>query len=301
MELAIMDILLRMKEYPYGVRYVKDGERPMGDFIETDAENEVRDKENFFKAWGENPEDRIKAKKLIRLSYDLKKSEGEEAACGMIRKALEIDPGYPDANREMGALLLQMGEVDDAGGYLETAWLNDKDNAATGLIYALYKITGKREDEALLILQELADKDEGARTLASIYFNMGRCYRRLGNNDEAVRHFRQALQIDRNYVQALKEMFAVYMDRNDYVAALTCTEKIVKLQPDNAEVVNDMGVLLYTLGRGREAFEVLTRAVRLRADYKEAVINLRQVAESLGIPIEKELKQYALTTGNGIK
>jgi spore maturation protein CgeB/Tfp pilus assembly protein PilF len=296
-ELAIRDILLRMKEWPYGVRTVKDSGKPLTDSIKLTAANQMEDQARFLKAWGENPENRIRSRKLIKLSYDLKKSEGEEVAYGLLKKALEMDPAYPDASREMGTFLLQKGSVNEASLCLEKAWRNDEENVATGIMYSLCLITRKREREALGILEQLTERSEGTQTMASIYFNIGRCYKRLGENEEAIRHFEQALQIDPNYLQALKEMFALYMGNHDYRAALNCTEKMAKLQPNSAEVANDMGVLLYTLGRAREALEVLKGAVKLDTNHKEAVTNLKQVAESLGIPIDKEIKQRAATAG----
>ncbi len=216
----------------------------------------------------------------------------------LCKKALALDPDYPQACREWGSLLLEDGKGEVAGAYLEKAWSEGEEDVPAGILYALHLIASKRESEAIQLLQDLAGKEMSPRERTSILFNLGRCYRRLRNTTEAVGHLRRALEVDPGYVQIFKELFSIYMESEDLRAALECSEKITMIQPGNVEAMNDMGVLLFTLGRKEEAFEVLKTAVALNGSFRDALENLQQVAESLGFRTDLEPARNLLSGGN---
>ncbi len=297
-ETAVEDLLLRLRERGFGVVTRTDSETPETYTNAAGVERETQDEKAFSRAWGADPEARLKAKKLIGLSYTLKGKAKKEVVRALCREALDMDPDYPEACREWGSLLLEDGKLEPAGRYLEKAWREGEADVPAGILYALYHIAGKRETEAIELLQGLGEEEMSPRERTSILFNIGRCHRRLGDISQAVMYFERALEVDPNYVRILKELFSIHMGSGDLRAALDCSEKITKIQPGNAEAMNDMGVLLFNLGRGEEAFEFLKRAVALDDNFPDALENLRQVAEAIGTELDPALERNAERRGN---
>lgn len=285
-DLALKDLLFRMKARSFEVQTMQGNGKPLTAYGEVDPKKREEDEDRFARRWGRDPETRLQAERLVRISSDLRAQGGEDEALALLNQALAMDPGLDDAHRELGSLLLQNGKPVEAEVHLMEAWSGDRDDVASGLMVALCLLVQKREKEALDLLHALQDKDACLLEKTSILYNMGRCHRRLGNPEEATRFLKQAIEIDPAYIRAQKELFAIFAESQAYPSALARLEKIIQLEPKNAEPVNDMGVILFTVGRKQEALEVLQRAVRVDRTYKMAYENLRLVAEDLGVQID---------------
>jgi len=296
-DLALKDMLLRMKKCSFDVQTMLDHGKPLKDYGAIDPKKREKDEGRFAKKWGTDPELRLQADRLLRISTDLRGQGAEEEALALIKKALAMDPGLDDARRELGSLLLQNGKPTEAEEHLIKAWSSDKDNVATGLMVVLCRFVQKREKEALDLLHELLNKDTCLLEKTSILYNMGRCHRRLGNPEEAKRFLEQAIEIDPAYIRAQKELFSIFAECQDYTSALVQLEKIIQLEPKNAEAVNDMGVILFTLGRKQEALDVLQRAIKVDRTYKTAYDNLMLVAEDLGVRMKEGSKPNRVHAG----
>jgi pentatricopeptide repeat protein len=59
-----------------------------------------------------------------------------------------------------------------------------------------------------------------------------------------------------------------------YQDALVCMQEHLRIAPDNAEVLNDTGAILYCLGRSNEAIDYFVKAQSLRNDSAEIVWNM---------------------------
>jgi putative thioredoxin len=81
-----------------------------------------------------------------------------------LRRALELDPGHPGARRELGRLLLQRGDTEEATGLLEGA---SGDFVADGLLAraALLAGTSAAEHDALADAFDAWDRGERATAL----------------------------------------------------------------------------------------------------------------------------------------
>jgi hypothetical protein len=59
-----------------------------------------------------------------------------------------------------------------------------------------------------------------------------------------------------------------------YQDAMVCMQEHLRMDPDDAEVLNDTGAILHCLGRSKEAIDYFVKAQRLRNDSAEIVWNL---------------------------
>ena len=67
-----------------------------------------------------------------------------------------------------------------------------------------------------------------------------------------------------------------------YQDALVCMQEHLRMVPDDAEVLNDTGVILHCLGRSKEAIDYFVKAQRLRNDSAEIVWNLAEAYLAIG-------------------
>lgn len=74
--------------------------------------------------------------------------------------------------------------------------------------------------------------------------------------------------------EVLKQTALRLFNEKKYEAALAAWEKLTLSLPTDAEIYNNMGLVLKKLGRREEAYQAYTKALALQADYPEALNNL---------------------------
>jgi Flp pilus assembly protein TadD/ADP-heptose:LPS heptosyltransferase len=142
---------------------------------------------------------------------------------------------------------------------------------------------------------------------AVLSISLGNMLRRGKRMDEAVLHFRQALQLDPQSLEAATNCGELLFDLGRYAEALECFDVAAKLNPDSAvlyqmrgvclqeanrfaeaeadyeksialnsslaETHSNLGLLHSRLGRSEQAFASIDRALELRPDFSEALNN----------------------------
>ena len=108
---------------------------------------------------------------------------------------------------------------------------------------------------------------------------------------EAESTLQQALSIDPQQTYALFLSGLLKINQSDFDAALEYLSQAAKLDPDDAEVQNHLGVVLSELGQRESGEAALRKAVQLQPEYTDAHINLAVVYASQDPPF-KELAKY---------
>jgi len=86
--------------------------------------------------------------------------------------------------------------------------------------------------------------------------------------------------------------------KGDLKKALSCYQKATEIDPQNAEVYNDIGVVYESLGNTQEALKMYKKAIKIDADYLPAYTNLALLYESLG-DIKKATKYWIIRYRKG--
>lgn len=282
--LALEDLLLRMRALGFEVReqVCPSGSKEIDSSCQTFSAAQ-EDRERFVRAWGFDPERRLRAKRLLRIAADLRAQRHDDLALSVLQRALSLDPDWEEARRELGGFLLYRGDARQAEPHLAASWSHDPAHVPGGLLYGLCLLHLKEEPKALEVLLPLLEQKTCLLEKTSLLYNIGRCHRRLGDRREALRRLQEALDLDPSYMRAHQELLSMYIEAQDFAAALRCLERIVELDPKNPEAVNDLGVVLHTLGRDREALEVFQKALRIDPSYRPAAKNLEIVAATLNV------------------
>lgn len=113
-----------------------------------------------------------------------------------------------------------------------------------------------------------------------------------GRPDEAMAHFREALRLKPDYAEALNNMGQALETQGHIEEAIAHYQDALRVDPDYFDAQYNLGRLLQKLGRP-EALETLTVAVRLRPDFAEARNSLGNSLEKLGRH-EEALAQYEM-------
>lgn len=159
------------------------------------------------------------------------------------RKAVELDPDYPEARLRMGNNAVQLGNL----------------------------------REALLLYEE----EEEVAPSSALYVRMGRTYAELGVADSARMAYEKAVALDSNNANA-HMMFGQFLEEaGEIEAALVHSRKALELQPEHPNYQFAVGAQLYQAGHLEEAAEYLKRAADARLLHYPAQYNLGQVLTRL--------------------
>jgi Tfp pilus assembly protein PilF len=127
----------------------------------------------------------------IRLGEKLKDKGLDEKALREFEKAMEMDPGNPEAHIVLGFSLLKQKNVDQALQIFQKAVeLNPRSTDAKIGLGSAYRMQGKI-DKALKILKSglILSPDS-----ALIHLELGKIYESLGNINDALKHYKQAAE-----------------------------------------------------------------------------------------------------------
>jgi tetratricopeptide (TPR) repeat protein len=106
------------------------------------------------------------------------------------------------------------------------------------------------------------------------YYNLARAEILDGRMEEGIDHLRQMLKIRPDHAEALSNLGVALSSQGRYVEATPYFEDAVKLKPDDARMHNNLGQALGLDGRYDEAKEHFQEALRLLPDFGKAYYNL---------------------------
>ena len=124
-------------------------------------------------------------------------------------------------------------------------------------------IWAKKFREALIILEtqwELLAEEGEARYL------VGSVLAELGAPQQAIGHFRKALELAPNHIMVLIKLAPLYSQLGETDSSIAVYERALELYPDNIILLSDYGLLLGQSGQTDKALKFLLRAQRLEPD-----------------------------------
>lgn len=153
------------------------------------------------------------------------------------RKALEINPRYPDAHYNLAALLVRQGKNQDAMAHFVEA------------------------------LQLKPDKVEAHNDLGGLLAKQGKI-------QEAIVHFAEAVRINPNYAAAYLNLGIVLVQQGRNKEAIPYFNEALGINPKDARIHNNFAVALAKVGKTEEALAHYNQALQINPDYADAHFNL---------------------------
>lgn len=120
--------------------------------------------------------------------------------------------------------------------------------------------------------------------------NIASIYLEKGDNDkavEAISNARKESPNDINIILTAADIAYKMKDNNKFISLM---EEAVKQQPDNEVIYNNIGIVSRVEGKIEEATKAFKKAIELKPDYKEAIINLADTELKKEDAIVKEME-----------
>jgi Flp pilus assembly protein TadD len=145
----------------------------------------------------------------------------------------------------------------------------------------LEKYVAKKYDEAIASLKRAASLDPKSNTSLNAYDYMARAYSQLGDNDAAIRTYKQSLRVEPNQSDIQLALGNVYFMEDRVEEAVAAYEKATQLDP-NATNRYSLAQGYLALGRYEEAERQFEAVKKLTPREPEADVGLGQTYAKLG-------------------
>jgi tetratricopeptide (TPR) repeat protein len=124
-----------------------------------------------------------------------------------------------------------------------------------------------------------------------VHYNLGLALAKKGGTKEAIAHYREALRINPNDVDANNNLGNILAKSGKYDEAIGHYFQALKADPEDAKGYNNLGNVLSSLGRNREAIDRYREALQIKPDFAQAHYNLGRSLAELG-EVEGAIESY---------
>ena len=235
-----------------------------------------------------------------------------DEAIAQYRKALDIDPNYPEAHNNLAVALAEVGKSSEAIIQLEEAVRLRPDYLKGHINLGNLLFGAGRLDEAIVQFQEvlkinpydvtvhnnlgIALAQKGRRddaitqfqivlnldpANADAHFNLGVALAGKGQFNDAIAQYQAALKINPNLVTARNNLGNLLFQTGRRDDAIVEFQGALQMTPQDANLHNNLGVALAQKGRVNDAIAQFQEALRLKPGYIDAQKNLARAQASL--------------------
>jgi tetratricopeptide (TPR) repeat protein len=189
----------------------------------------------------------------------------KEAAFENFQAALRFDPSDPNANVELGRLLLERGNVEGAVRHFQTALdAEPKCGAAHHFLGRVLLSHGQLDEAAShlrVALQLVPDQATGLG--AAVESDLGLCLLQQGQLDKAAALFADVLRLDPERAEAHYHLGLALLRRGERDRAAACFRDTLRLNPRDELAHLNLGIILKDQGDSTAAQRELRAALEL--------------------------------------
>lgn len=212
-----------------------------------------------------------------------------DAAEADLKKAVALQPGFYDAERVLGRLLLDRAgndraKIEGALTHLQAAYRINPDDLATGMAVSQILLQSNRTAEAEKVLSSMLERAPDQRGLN---YNYAQVLTKLGRGDESRRFLERAVEVDPTFGPAILQLIDLYQKSNEWGRAADLLQPLVNEDPANVDLQRQQGFFFLRAGmteKARDRFQSLLKAdpKDTRAQYylAEALSDLEQYPEA---------------------
>ena len=213
-----------------------------------------------------------------------------QEAIPFFQKALDANPTIEQFWLSYVETLIRLGRKTEATTELEKA---KKFCAKGNLLRNLGKMledqnsSNEPQSEKLELLLNLYNQSKFNETLdfakmelenfpkSVILFNIiGSVYASLGDLDEAIKSYKNALSINRNAIEVLNNMGLALKEKGKLNQAIDIYKKVLEINPHFCEAYSNMGIALKESGRLDDAIDAYNKALLINPQFPKAYNNL---------------------------
>ena len=208
----------------------------------------------------------------------LQRGEVDEAMVHY-QKALEIKPDSAETHYNLGNVLLQQGKVDEAIAQYQKALEINPDYAETHYNLGNALLKKGRVDEAISQYQMALQINPD---YAEAHINFGIALLQKGNVDEAIAQYQTALEIKPNSAETCYHLGNALLQKGRVDEAIAQYQKALEINPENAEAHNNLGNAQLKTGKVDEAIAQYQKSLEIKPDNAEAHYNFGNALLKMG-------------------
>lgn len=186
------------------------------------------------------------------------------------RKAVALNPKYPEGYLNIGIMHFRQGRLEEALQSYNTAIKFRPDYGDAYLNRGVAFLQAGRHAEALNNFEHILQLSPNN---ADAYLNRGIAYLRLGKVQEAMSDLDEAIHLNPGLAIAYMNRGILDTMRGHAESALDDMNKASQLDPKNADTYFNRGIVQGALGRQQEALQDYGRAIELNPNYADAYVN----------------------------
>ncbi len=234
---------------------------------------------------------------LIRLYNTTPDTPQHEKAINLLSKELEVKTNDPRTHYLIGSVYSNKGDTELAIlHFQESLRLDPKNRIAAQKLLQIYEKTGN-ETLAIELLQNRlvqADKQKTQRDSAVSYNHLGVLHYRQGDTVKAIQAFEKALELSPHDKPAKRNLYRIVLEKTlkavttkSLDTAATWTEKLVELDPENADTFHLLGKGYAQIEEWTTAIDLYQKALAYKPNDEPTMQNLAQCYISKGLSLTK--------------
>jgi Flp pilus assembly protein TadD len=189
----------------------------------------------------------------------------------LIRRAIALNPNFAEAHSNLGSLLTNKGQLDEAIAACRQA-IALRPNYAEAHSNLGNALIGRGQlDEAIAAFRQAVILNP---KLSEAHSNLGNSLRDKGQLDEAIVVFRQAITLNPNIPEAHYNFGIALADKGQLDEAIAAYRQATALRPNFAGAHSNLGSALKDKGQLDEAIAACRQAIALQPNLLEAHCNL---------------------------
>ncbi len=179
-------------------------------------------------------------------------------------RAVELNPSDPVYRSDLGLAFMFTRNLDEAIKQFEEAIKLDKRySPAKNNLASAYMLKGDLERSRVLLTEVLNDPLYPTPQFA--YFNLAKIYERQGKIDQAIEHYKLALDVEREYPDAYNNLGFLYLQQGRTDLAISAFSEATRLGPKVPVYYRNLGIAYVEAGKRREARRAFERVLELES------------------------------------
>jgi predicted Zn-dependent protease len=238
----------------------------------------------FDKIIAKNPDDTVLLFERAMIMLDAGRIDRAETE---LRKVVEKDPEFYDANRVLGRVILDRNgsdraKVQEALVFLQAAYKGNPDDLSTGIAVSQILRSLERNAEAERVLATMVERAPDQRALN---YNYAQVLAALERGTEAKQYLEKTIAIDPTFGAAVMQLLDIYQLENQWQKAANILEPLIAENPMRLELQRQQAYFYLRAGDARGARD---RFRTLVASDPKDIRSQFYLAESLN-----DLEEYA--------
>ncbi len=239
------------------------------------------DNEALFIGDYENNQNSVKAKYNAGTQYSrlsrLTKNQQEVnryrfLAIEKYKEALELYPGYRDANNNLGNIYLESGEYKAAIALFDKNLANNRANVNSIYNRAIAHFELEEYEKAKADFEWYLSLDRyGLPNVPLAHYYLGQSYGFLGNFQAAISTLNQAVTLNPNYWEAWQSLGKAYGMLGNFTEAEKALKEAARISPNNEAILFDLAITYMNSDQNPKASSVINQLIQINPnnnDYK---------------------------------